>query len=267
MRSYSFRQWSRFPIKNELYRNLRPFIRSETGAPAVTSGSLPTLPVATGLTEEENDLPDENVLENEDYLNAQQAMIDMLRRTCADNLTGQKCRLTDCTKQHLCIKLNQGNRSSFTPNQEQERHNHSTATIRTEERQDQLMTQLDQEKNDDTWRLLAISDRYAEDADTSNKADDGLNLDPAYIASGIDFQLTDGLIYHCKDGNIRLCIPTSCVQDIFQMAHDDCAHAGHHRAYAKLVDLVYIKKLSRQLTTNPEAFPVNSSSSNNQRIL
>ena len=91
----------------------QPFIRSETGAPAVTSGSLPTLPVATGLTEEENDLPDENVLEDEEYLNAQQAMIEILRRTCADNLTGQKCRLKDCTKQHLCIKLNQGNRCSL----------------------------------------------------------------------------------------------------------------------------------------------------------
>ena len=43
--------------------------------------------------------------------------------------------------------------ANASKNQEQERHNHSTATIRTEERQDQLMTQLDQEKNDDVRYL------------------------------------------------------------------------------------------------------------------
>ena len=95
-----------------------------------------------------------------------------------------------------------------------------------------------------------------ESTDTSAKADDGLKLDPAYVASGIDFQLIDDLIYHCKDESSRLCIPNNCVQDILQMAHDDCAHAGHHRAYAKLVDLVYIKRLSRQLTTYLRHCPV-----------
>lgn len=76
-----------------------------------------------------------------------------------------------------------------------------------------------------------------------------LKLDAAYVASGINFQLIDDLIYHIKEGTARLCIPANCIQDIFQLAHDQNAHAGHHRAYARLVDLVYIRKLSRQLTT------------------
>ncbi|CAF9939353.1 MAG: hypothetical protein HETSPECPRED_001563 [Heterodermia speciosa] len=88
----------------------------------------------------------------------------------------------------------------------------------------------------------------AENADISKKADDDLKLDAVYIAFGIDFQLTDDLIYHCKDDNTRLRIPDSCVQDIFRLAHDDFAHAEHHRIYVKLVDLVYIKKLFKQLT-------------------
>ena len=76
-----------------------------------------------------------------------------------------------------------------------------------------------------------------------------LKLDPAYVESGIDFALVDSLIYHTKDDNIRLCVPENCVQDVLRIAHDENYHAGHHRAYARLVKTVYIRKLSRRLTT------------------
>ena len=33
------------------------------------------------------------------------------------------------------------------------------------------------------------------------------------------------------------------------MIHDNCIHAEHHRTYVKFVDLIYIKKFFRQLTT------------------
>ena len=85
--------------------------------------------------------------------------------------------------------------------------------------------------------------------DTSIKANDDLKLDSAYVISNINFQLIDNLIYHCKDESSRLCILNNCVQNILQMTHDDYVHADHHRTYVKLVDLIYIKRLFRQLIT------------------
>ena len=69
---------------------------------------------AAQLSDEEDDLSDDNVLENELYLNEQQAMIDMLRKTCPNNLTGQKCRIANCPKTHVCINFRK-KPSSYSP--------------------------------------------------------------------------------------------------------------------------------------------------------
>lgn len=64
---------------------------------------------------------------------------------------------------------------------------------------------------------------------------------------GTDFQLLDGLIYMIRDGKSRLCIPQNCEQRIFQVAHDQNSHAGHHRTYERLMKSVFIPRLSRKL--------------------
>ena len=71
--------------------------------------------------------------------------------------------------------------------------------------------------------------------------------DPAYLASGIDFQLIDDLIYYVKGDQPRLCIPENSIHDVLKLAHDDNFHAGHHRAYDRL-KTVYVRRLSRRLT-------------------
>ncbi len=64
--------------------------------------------------------------------------------------------------------------------------------------------------------------------------------------SEIDFSLEDDLIYHVKDKR-RLCISFNCETEIFQLVHDQNNHFDHHRAYSKLIDQVYILKLSRKI--------------------
>ena len=85
--------------------------------------------------------------------------------------------------------------------------------------------------------------------DTSIKTNDDLKLDSIYVTSNINFKFIDDLIYYCKNESSRLCIFNNCVQNILQMIHDDCVHVEYHRTYVKFVDLIYIKKFFRQLTT------------------
>ena len=73
-------------------------------------------------------------------------------------------------------------------------------------------------------------------------------VDLIYIASGVDYQLIDGLLYHVKDSFPRLCISENFLPEVLKLVHDDNSHAEHHRAYARLGSM-YIRKLSRRLTT------------------
>ena len=68
------------------------------------------------------------------------------------------------------------------------------------------------------------------------------------IATDIDFQLHDELIYHVKKDIFRLCILSNCEQNVFKLTHDDCFHAEHHRVYARLINVVYVHKLFRKFT-------------------
>ena len=67
------------------------------------------------------------------------------------------------------------------------------------------------------------------------------------IRSGIDFELKDDLIYHVLDGRKRLCIPNATEKDVFQQAHDNSAHAGHHRAFYRITETLYVHRLSKKL--------------------
>ena len=69
------------------------------------------------------------------------------------------------------------------------------------------------------------------------------------IVTNINFQLHDELIYHVKKNIFRLCISSNCEQNVFQLAHDDCFHAKHHRVYARLIEFVYVHKLFKKLIT------------------
>ena len=69
------------------------------------------------------------------------------------------------------------------------------------------------------------------------------------IVTDIDFQLRDELIYHIKKNIFKLCIFKNCEQKIFKLIHDDCFHVDHHRAYARLIEIVYVHKLFRKFIT------------------
>jgi hypothetical protein len=62
----------------------------------------------------------------------------------------------------------------------------------------------------------------------------------------IDFQLKNNLLYHFKNKK-RLCISSNCEFNVFELAHDKNNHAKHNRVYSKLIDHVYILKLSRKI--------------------
>ena len=65
--------------------------------------------------------------------------------------------------------------------------------------------------------------------------------------------LAHGLIYHKHEGSnatsnsSRLCIPQNYEKEVFQLAHDQNLHAGHNRAYRRLVESIYMPRLSRKL--------------------
>ena len=64
--------------------------------------------------------------------------------------------------------------------------------------------------------------------------------------TGIDFELIDGIIYHIKE-TPRLCLPINVEKDAFQLAHDHNSHAGQHRAYQRLLESIYMPRMSRKL--------------------
>ena len=73
-----------------------------------------------------------------------------------------------------------------------------------------------------------------------------MKLKSTYIILNIDFQLINDLIYYIKQSNARLCVSTNCIKNVFEIIHDLNAHAKHHKAYVRLIDIVYIHKLSKQ---------------------
>ncbi len=62
----------------------------------------------------------------------------------------------------------------------------------------------------------------------------------------LDFMLKNELLFHLKNKR-RLCILTNCEIDLFRIAHDENNHAEHNKIYTKLIDQIYISRLSRKI--------------------
>ena len=62
----------------------------------------------------------------------------------------------------------------------------------------------------------------------------------------IVFEIDDELIYHI-DERRHLCISAACEQKVFRMTHDENQHSGRHRCYQRIVDTLYVFRLSRKL--------------------
>ena len=69
----------------------------------------------------------------------------------------------------------------------------------------------------------------------------------------INFRLIDDFIYYLfeynnkKSKKSRLCILFNVIHDVFKLIYNDCFHVEHYRVYARLIEFVYIHKLSRKL--------------------
>ncbi len=61
----------------------------------------------------------------------------------------------------------------------------------------------------------------------------------------IDFLWKNELLFH--KNKKRLCIFANCEINVFKLAHDENSYFEHNRVYTKLVDQVYISKLSRKI--------------------
>lgn len=72
-------------------------------------------------------------------------------------------------------------------------------------------------------------------------------IENSSIFTEIDFELRDEVIYHVHDEFFKFCVSKSAIKNVFQLAHNDNAHAEHHRAYQRVVDLIYIHKLFKKL--------------------
>ena len=78
---------------------------------------------------------------------------------------------------------------------------------------------------------------------------DESKLNVVYVTFDINFQLINDLFYHIKNETVRFCIFSNYIQKIFRLVHDANAHVEYYRTYSKLVDVVYIRKFSKRLTT------------------
>jgi hypothetical protein len=61
----------------------------------------------------------------------------------------------------------------------------------------------------------------------------------------VDFLLKNELLFH--KNKRRFCISLNCEIDVFKLAHDQNNHAEHNKTYTRLIDTVYISRLSRKL--------------------
>ena len=67
---------------------------------------------------------------------------------------------------------------------------------------------------------------------------------------GICFVLRNELIYHRNgEGRLRLGVPNSMEQELFEQAHDLSSHGGFHRCYDRLSHTIYLRHLAKHLRT------------------
>ena len=64
----------------------------------------------------------------------------------------------------------------------------------------------------------------------------------------IDFELnSNDFIYNISTEMRRLCIPLTVKPEIYRLIHNDATHADIHRCYNRLIEILYISRLSRKL--------------------
>ena len=64
--------------------------------------------------------------------------------------------------------------------------------------------------------------------------------------TNIDFILKNGLIYNIKKKIERLCVFSFCEKEIFRLIHDFNNHADRHKTYQKLMNTIFIFKLTKK---------------------
>ena len=50
-----------------------------------------------------------------------------------------------------------------------------------------------------------------------------------------------------KSSSLRLCIPSSLVDDVFHLCHDNCGHQGHRRTYLSISLRYYFPRISKRV--------------------
>ena len=69
----------------------------------------------------------------------------------------------------------------------------------------------------------------------------------------IDFRFINDFIYYLLEYNnkkskkSRLCILFNVIHNVFKLIYNDCFHIEYYRVYTRLIEFVYIYKLSRKL--------------------
>ena len=67
------------------------------------------------------------------------------------------------------------------------------------------------------------------------------------IITKINFKLHDDVIFYVKNDVFKFCIFENCQQKIFKIVYDNNFHVEQHRVYRKLIESIYISKMSRKL--------------------
>lgn len=95
--------------------------------------------------------------------------------------------------------------------------------------------------------LNAIDKRHAIAFSIANTSGHPENCTPAHCS--IDFELREGLIFHVDKSTSqrKLCIPKSIEKEVFNMGHDQNAHAGLDQALLHISETLYIWKLRNYL--------------------
>ena len=75
-----------------------------------------------------------------------------------------------------------------------------------------------------------------------------VNRQTRKLRTDIDFELDENeLIYYTESEIRRLCISVILKEEIFRLTHNENAHAEIHRCFNRLIETLFISRLSRKL--------------------
>ena len=108
-----------------------------------------------------------------------------------------------------------------------------------------------------TSRINIINASHKDlDDDSSQKDNSSSELMSKKFRTDINFEIKNDLIYHIDGLNERakLCILKSLEKNIFRLIHDE-HHAGVHRCFQRIKNIIYILRLLRKLRIYIEHCP------------